>query len=107
MYSLADIKRKVAPIARKHQLTAVYLFGSYARGEATGDSDVDLLIDSSNSLQSGLKYFDIHADFERSFGEDAVDIIDMNQLIGKNLSEQNRILAEAVLPERVLVYGQN
>ncbi|MDR3294725.1 MAG: nucleotidyltransferase domain-containing protein [Clostridiales Family XIII bacterium] len=34
-----------APIAIKYQLPTVYLFGSYARGEATDDSDVDILID--------------------------------------------------------------
>ncbi|MCL2655216.1 MAG: nucleotidyltransferase domain-containing protein [Coriobacteriia bacterium] len=105
MYSLTEIKRKVAPIAKKHRLAAVYLFGSYARGEATETSDVDLLIDSSTSPHSGLSYFSIHADLERSFGEDSVDIVDMKQVTGKNLSAQNKILAEAVLPERILIYG--
>ncbi|MCL2882818.1 MAG: nucleotidyltransferase domain-containing protein, partial [Coriobacteriia bacterium] len=82
MYSLAEIKRRVAPIARKHKLAAVYLFGSYARGEATETSDVDLLIDSSTSPYSGLSYFNIHTDLERSFGEDSVDIVDMKQVTG-------------------------
>jgi predicted nucleotidyltransferase len=105
MYSIADIKRKVAPIAEKHRLAAVYLFGSYARGEATDESDIDLLIDSSTAQHSGLSYFSIHTDFEHSFGENAVDVIDMNQITGKNLSTQNKLLAKAVLPDRVLIYG--
>ncbi len=34
----------------------VYLFGSYARGEADEDSDVDLLIDWDYSKHIGLNY---------------------------------------------------
>jgi len=106
MYSLDEIAQKVSPIAKKHELAAVYVFGSYARGEATAESDIDLLIDSSTSPHSGLRYFSIHTDFEHSFGKDKVDVIDMEQVTGENLSQQNMILAETVLPERVLVYGQ-
>lgn len=105
MYSLMEIKQKVDPIARKHKLAAVYLFGSYARGEATEASDIDLLIDSSTSPHSGLSYFSIHTDFERSFGENSVDVVDMKQITGENLSPQNKILAEALLPEKLLIYG--
>lgn len=37
---IADI---VIPIARKHGLTSLYLFGSMARGDAVPESDVDLI----------------------------------------------------------------
>ena len=106
-YSTTDIAKIVAPIAERHNLKAVYLFGSYARGKASNESDVDLLIDSSTAPHKGLQYFDIIADFEQSFGEGSVDIIDMNQVTGMHLSEQNKILAEAILPERVLLYGKD
>jgi predicted nucleotidyltransferase len=45
-YTIAEIKDIVTPIARTHGVAKVYLFGSYARGEATGNSDIDLRIDS-------------------------------------------------------------
>ncbi|XMB78672.1 nucleotidyltransferase domain-containing protein [Streptococcus agalactiae] len=32
----------IKPIADKYELSAVYLFGSYARGEADNQSDIDL-----------------------------------------------------------------
>ena len=39
--TLATITEIVKPIALKYNVEAVYLFGSYARGEATADSDLD------------------------------------------------------------------
>ena len=34
VYTVDELKKIVAPIAEKYQLPAVYVFGSYARGEA-------------------------------------------------------------------------
>ena len=45
IYAVDEIARIVRPIAQRYGLRAVYLFGSYARGAATEDSDIDLLID--------------------------------------------------------------
>ena len=44
MLSLKYIKEKVTPICQKYNVKKAYLFGSYARNEATQDSDVDLHI---------------------------------------------------------------
>lgn len=46
VYSIGEISEIISPIAKEMGVEKVYLFGSYARGEATSDSDVDLLIDS-------------------------------------------------------------
>ncbi|MEY8576271.1 nucleotidyltransferase domain-containing protein [Oscillospiraceae bacterium 21-37] len=35
VYTINEIKGIVAPIAQKHGVNRVYLFGSYARGDAT------------------------------------------------------------------------
>ena len=56
IYSLDEIALRVRPVAEKYRLKAVYVFGSYARGEATEDSDVDLLIDDTGSGLRGLAY---------------------------------------------------
>lgn len=45
VYSLEELKRIIAPIAEKYGVENVYLFGSYARGCATSDSDIDLRVD--------------------------------------------------------------
>lgn len=45
VYTIEEIKDIIKPIADKYELPAVYLFGSYARGEADEDSDIDLAVD--------------------------------------------------------------
>lgn len=45
VYTIDDLQRIIAPIAEQYGLRAVYVFGSYARGEANADSDIDLLVD--------------------------------------------------------------
>ena len=46
VYSIDELAEMIAPVARELGVERIYLFGSYARGEATPDSDVDILIDS-------------------------------------------------------------
>lgn len=53
IYSFQEITDRVRPVAEKYGLRSVYLFGSYARGDATEDSDVDLLIDYGDYSKSG------------------------------------------------------
>lgn len=45
IYSVAELKSIIAPIAAQHNVGRVYLFGSYARGEAGAESDIDLRVD--------------------------------------------------------------
>lgn len=45
IYTIAEIKGRILPIARKYGVERIYLFGSYAKGCATADSDIDLRID--------------------------------------------------------------
>ena len=40
MLTLEAIKDKITPVCRKYGVKRAYLFGSYARGEATAQSDV-------------------------------------------------------------------
>lgn len=47
-YTIEEIKAIVEPIARKYGVERVYLFGAYARGDVTENSDVDLRIDKGS-----------------------------------------------------------
>ena len=51
-YSVDELRQIIAPIAQEHGVKSVFLFGSYSRGTASADSDVDLKIEKGqlNSL---------------------------------------------------------
>lgn len=43
--TIKEIKEKITPILKKNGVIRSAVFGSYARGQATGKSDVDLIIE--------------------------------------------------------------
>ena len=45
-YSIEDLRQIISPIALQYGVESVSLFGSYSKGSAGADSDVDLKIDS-------------------------------------------------------------
>jgi len=69
VYTTDEIKHKITPIADKYQLRAVYLFGSYARNEATKDSDVDILVDRAGSKINGMVIGGLYHDLSESIGK--------------------------------------
>ena len=40
IYTVQEIQSRVMPVAQKYGIKAVFLFGSYAKGTATEDSDI-------------------------------------------------------------------
>lgn len=43
--NLDQIKRKAIPVLKEAGVTRSAIFGSYVRGEAKGDSDIDILVE--------------------------------------------------------------
>jgi len=41
---LEEIKRKIMPVLKRHDVIKAGIFGSFARGEATKKSDVDIIV---------------------------------------------------------------
>ena len=54
IFTLDEIKQRIIEPVTRYGISKVYIFGSYARGTATEDSDIDILIDTENSLITGL-----------------------------------------------------
>lgn len=52
--SISGIQKAVLPILDEYNIEMCILFGSYAKGKATGRSDVDLLVKTNIT---GMKYF--------------------------------------------------
>ena len=63
IYTLDDIEAKIIPIAKQYNISKVYLFGSYARGEENENSDIDIALD----LEDVSKYMDIYGYLWNSF----------------------------------------
>lgn len=95
MLSVEKIKEKVVPLAREYGLERVYLFGSYARGEATDASDVDLHIDQGSL--TGMSFCSFYVDIEDALGCDA-DILTARQMRPNFLSH--------IKEEEILLYDR-
>lgn len=59
MTNIASIKQAITPIAKQYGISKVFLFGSYAKGTANENSDIDLLIEKGKPMSllklSGLR----------------------------------------------------
>lgn len=93
-YTIPELRTIIAPIARKHGVKRVSVFGSIARGEAHPGSDVDLCIDTGD-IRSLLGIIFFRLDAEEAL-KTSVDIVTTG-------SNDKKFLA-AIKPEEVLIY---
>jgi predicted nucleotidyltransferase len=104
IYTIDELKRMIAPIAVKYDLPAVYVFGSYARGDATDQSDIDVLIDKTGSKVISL--FDMGGLFNElneSLGK-GVDLVTLDALEQDDVKRRTPWFAENLRKEAVMVY---
>ena len=78
VYTIDDIQRLIRPVAAKHGVERIYLFGSYARGEATADSDVDICVDAPK-IKGLFALGGLYADLEDALNK-SLDMITVNSL---------------------------
>lgn len=92
--SLSQIKQAVSEVAQKYGVEKVWLFGSYARGEADGKSDVDLKIEKGDlrGLQMGGFVFDIQE--KLGVPVDAVTSGSISKDMMKNVSREEIMIYE-------------
>ena len=79
--TIKQIRERIKPIMAKHNVKEVYLFGSYSRGEANRNSDVDLYCDEGD-VDTLWKLSAFHDELCEALGKD-VDIV----TIGSDLDE--------------------
>ena len=104
-YSIEEITRRVTPVAEKYKLAAVYLFGSYARGEATAESDVDLLVDTTGAgLDTLLKLGGLYSDLEDAL-EISIDLVTVDAMEQPTTRRSALHFREAVKQERKMIYA--
>ena len=78
------------------EIKCAYLYGSYARGEATGKSDIDILVVLDKPM--GMKFFGIGAELEKELHKE-VDVQSYEQLI------DNGSMLKDILVEGIKIYS--
>lgn len=78
------------------EVKCAYLYGSYARGEATGKSDIDILVVLDRPM--GLNFYGIANDLEEQFHK-SVDLQTYEQLVN------NAPMIKDILVEGIKIYG--
>ena len=95
IFTIRDIQNLVKPIAEKYGVKEIYLFGSYARGEANESSDLDFLVFGGDVFKLTL-IFSLAEDLREVLKKD-VDVFEINEI------NENSDFYKAVMKERLLV----
>ena len=71
--TIKQIKTRMLPVMAKHGIHEVFLFGSYARGEATNKSDIDIYCESGD-VKTLVDQGFLEDELEEALGKE-VDIV--------------------------------
>lgn len=97
IYTVNEIKKIAGEIAKRHGVERIFLFGSYARGDAKPGSDLDFCIDKG-SIGGLFALGGLYADLEDAFS------VPVDLLVTESLDEAFR---KEISSEEVQIYGQS
>ena len=90
------IKKAASEVFAKYpEVRCAYLYGSYARGEATGKSDVDILVVCHGM---GLSFFGMATDLSEALHGKEIDLQTVEQIV------DSEPLIENILVEGIKIY---
>ena len=95
--TIDEIKSIITPLVSPYPISRVILFGSYARGDASECSDVDLIIDSEGRL-SGFDFFGIAGLMIKKMPI-KVDVFELREI------NRPSIMFDNIKNEGVVIYG--
>jgi len=93
IYTIEEIQNIIIPIVKEYGVAKISLFGSYTKGLATEDSDIDFIMDKSDL--KGLQYFSLLRKLEDTFNCN-IDLI--------TTDFSNKALLTRIHDEEVLLY---
>ena len=93
--TIDEIRAKIRPICDQYKIEKVWLFGSYARGEAREDSDVDFYVESDR----GVRLLDLIA-----FRMDAEEVVAKEVDMITRIPTEYPIFAKYIERDKVLLY---
>ena len=76
IYTISELQAVLSPIFASHGVKRATLFGSYGKGTATQNSDIDLLVDSG---LHGLSFVGFLDEVQRAVGKE-VDLLDITHI---------------------------
>jgi len=88
-----EIRRKILPILQRHGVKRAGIFGSVVRGEARGDSDIDILVEVGSGM-SLLDFVGLKLEIEEALGR-RVDLVEYSTI--------KPLLKERILGEQVAI----
>lgn len=95
MSEIEEIKQKIKPVAKKYNLTCIWLFGSYAKKKQRKDSDIDILL-KTEDVADGFKIVEVKFALEEAL-EKEVDVVTTGGIKGSLLEDEDL--------EEMLVYS--
>ena len=94
MLTIEEIREKSVKIAKKYKIEKISLFGSYARGDADENSDLDFLVFGGKNFKLTM-IFALAEDLREIF-QKKVDVFEINE-INPDSDFYKKIMQETVL----------
>ncbi len=101
---IETVKKIFTPIFRRHSIRKAILFGSFARGDQTSRSDIDLILIQETSQPFLQRYEPILAELNQALQEHAVEVLIYTPQ--EFLAIQHRPFIRQALEEGILLYEQ-
>lgn len=97
--SIEEIKETIIPILKNYPISKAILFGSYAKGKASKNSDIDLYIDTNGKLK-GLDFVGLLETLSDTLGRD-IDLIDKTHI------EPDSLIRQEIENEGTVIYEKS
>lgn len=78
VYTLEQLRDMIVPLVKRYGMRQASVFGSYARGEADADSDIDVLLDGGEAFRP-INVFAVAEDLHEMSGK-RVDVYELREL---------------------------
>lgn len=102
VYRIEELKAIVHPIMQSHGVSRAYLFGSYARGDATGESDIDIRIDGGQ-IKSMFGLGALYQELAEALKK-PVDLVTTSALEHEANAERTRSFRRNIRKDEQLIY---
>ena len=102
VYTTEEIVERILPVVQQYKVERVWLFGSYARGDATEKSDVDLII--KGEFVHGWDFFGLMEELKEVLQKE-VDMLSENQFEHSKYAPLSKRFVEEVEMDRRLIFN--